>query len=126
MTIRSCSTIGSLLFASLIVSGCGSTSTVSVTGPASDKCQVAVTAHGALLDAAGGTGAITVTTQPECAWTASSDATWIMDIAPTQGQGSGSVEFRAAPNPNGTPRESAVVVNGQRATIRQSAAACTI
>ena len=126
MAVRTCCTVGVLLLALLLIWGCGSTSTESVTGPSADKCQVALTAPDATLDAAGGVGTIALTTQPECVWTAAADAAWITDVAPTQGQGSGHVGFRAAPNPNGTGRESALVINGQRATVRQSAAACQV
>jgi hypothetical protein len=91
-----------------------------------DKCPVAVTAPDASLDASGAAGAITITTQPECTWTAAAEAAWITDLAPTQGQGNGRVEFRVTQNPNGTTRESGIVVNGQRVSVRQGAAPCAV
>jgi hypothetical protein len=113
-----------LLFAAIFLSACGSTSTESVAGPAPDKCEVGVTGPAASLAAGGGASSITVTTQPECTWTALAEAAWISELSPDHGQGSARVDFRAAQNFNNTARESAIVVNGIRATVRQSAAVC--
>ncbi|HVG72965.1 MAG TPA: BACON domain-containing carbohydrate-binding protein [Vicinamibacterales bacterium] len=78
------------------------------------------------IGAGGGPGTVVVTTQPECAWTATAEASWITGLSPAEGQGSGQVQFQAAANPNGTARSGAINVNGQRATIQQGAAACQI
>jgi hypothetical protein len=116
--------VASILTAALCASACGSTSTESVTGPSAPKCAVSLGAAPGSIDAGGGAAAITVTTQPECAWTATAEAAWITELAPTQGQGTAELQFRVIANPNGTARESAIAVNGQRAVIRQAAAAC--
>jgi hypothetical protein len=76
------------------------------------------------MSAIGGTGAVAITTQPECTWTASADAPWIGELGPAQGQGNGQVQFQVATNPTGTSREGTVTVNGEKAAIRQDAAAC--
>jgi hypothetical protein len=76
------------------------------------------------MDAGGGSATVTVNTQPECTWTATAEASWITGLAPTQGQGTGQVQFQVSPNPNGTPRESGVTVNNQRAVVRQNASPC--
>ena len=115
-----------MLSAAFLIAACGSTSTESIAGPAADKCPVALTAPNASLESGGVAAAITITTQPECPWTAGAEAAWITDVAPTQGQGNGRVEFRVAQNPNGTARESAIVINGQRAIVRQSGAPCAV
>ena len=112
------------VLAALIVSACGSTSTESLVGPGGPKCSVSVTGPSDPIGAIGGAGAVSVSTTPECEWTASAEAGWVTELTPTQGQGSGQVQFQAASNPNGTMRESAININGQRAMIRQSAAAC--
>ena len=117
-----CHLICCVLIAALL-SACGSTSTTSVTGPGGPKCTVAVTAPAA-ISASGGSAAVTVTTQPECEWTATAEAGWISDLTPTQGQGNGEVQFRAASNPNGTARNGTITINGQQATVQQSAAPC--
>lgn len=114
------------LAVALIVPACGATSTESLTGPGGPKCSVSLTGPSEPIDASGGPGAVSVNTTPECEWTASAEAGWVTALTPTQGQGSGQVQFQAAPNPTGTTRESAITINGQRATIRQGAAACAL
>jgi hypothetical protein len=112
-----------VLAAAVIISSCGSTSTESITGPGGPKCSVALTAPSAIAPD-GGSASVTVSTQPECEWTASAEAGWITNLTPAQGQGNGEVQFQAAPNPNGAARDGAIAINGQRATIRQSGAVC--
>jgi hypothetical protein len=115
-----------LLGAAVFVAACGSTSTESVTGPSAPKCSVSLAGPEGSIGAAGGPGTVTVTTQPECAWTATAEASWITELTPTEGQGSGQVQFLAGPNPNGTSRSGAVNINGQRAVIQQGASPCQI
>jgi hypothetical protein len=104
-------------------SGCGSTVATS-TGPSPTKCAVTVAAPSAPVSSGGATATVAVTTQPECAWSASSDAAWITGVAPASGQGSGEVHMQVAANPDATGRQGDIVVNGERARIRQDAAAC--
>jgi all-beta uncharacterized protein/BACON domain-containing protein len=115
-----------VILAAVFLSACGSTSTESVTGPSAPKCLVSLAGPAGAIGASGGTGAVTVTTQPECEWTAAAEAAWITELAPVSGQGNGQVQFQVVPNPNGTTRESAVSINGQRALVRQDASPCEI
>src|SRR5215216_3907319 len=115
---------GGCFLAVYIVSACGSTSTESLVGPGGPKCAVSLTGPDSPFIASGAAGTVAVNTQPECEWTASAEAFWITTLAPTGGQGNGQVQFQVAANPNGTARESAVTINGQRAPIRQNAATC--
>jgi ABC-type arginine transport system ATPase subunit len=108
----------------LLVAACGATSTSTATGPTPVKCAVSLVAPENAIAASGGAGAVTVTTQPECAWTAAVEGNWIGDLAPASGQGSGEVRFQVTPNPDGTTRQGAIDVNGQRAVIRQDASPC--
>ena len=88
------------------------------------KCQVALTTSAPTLAAGGATGAVTVSTQPECAWTATAEASWISGLSPDSGQGSGQVAFQAAANPLPTARQGEIVVNNNRVSIRQDGATC--
>ena len=115
----------SVTVAALFAAACGATSTSTETGPTPVKCAVSLVAPESALAAIGGTGAVTVTTQPECAWTATAEGGWISGLAPTSGQGNGEVQFRVSANPDGTARQAAIDVNGQRAIIRQDASPCT-
>lgn len=88
------------------------------------KCQVALALKDASMTAAGGAGAVTVTTQPECAWSAASEASWITGVTPTSGQGSGEVQFQVAANSSVAPREGTLVLNGFRARVIQAGDPC--
>lgn len=108
----------------LCAAACSSSTTSSVTtGPTPTKCQLTL-AQPSNIVAGGGAGTIAVTAQPECAWTVSSQPTWISDISPTSGQGNGNVAFRAAPNNVPSMREGEIVVNDNRVRVMQEAAPC--
>jgi hypothetical protein len=105
-----------------IVSGCETKSTVSETSPTSlTKCQVVLSTP-PMIDAGGGKGTLSVTTQPECAWTASSGVSWISAVAPGSGQGTRDVEFEVAANSDVAVREGEIVVNDSRVRVSQRAA----
>lgn len=107
------------LLAAIAVGGCETASTTTA-GPEPVKCQVSLSTPSP-MDAAGGTGSVAVTTQPECAWTASTPMNWISGLSPTSGQGTGQVDFRVAPNEGASSREGDVVVNGMAARVSQRA-----
>src|SRR5690349_10193765 len=106
----------------VFASGCGTSTSTSVNAPSS-RCGVSAVAQPSALGAPGGSGAIVVTTNRECAWEARSEADWL-SLSTTTGQGDGSVTFSAAANPIVADRRGNVVVNGARVEIRQDAAAC--
>lgn len=117
---------GLLIPAVLIASACGTTSSESVTGPDAPKCSVTLIAAEDSIAGSGGAGSITVTTQPECAWKAVAEANWITNLIPSQGQGNAEVGFQIGQNPSASARESVIVVNNQRAIIRQAASTCHV
>jgi hypothetical protein len=112
-----------ILAAVITVAACGTSATTS-TAPSSIKCTIALATSPTALARGGGTGAVTVTTTPECAWTASSEANWIAGVAPASGQGNGHVEFLVAANPAATVRLADIVVNTSRIQVRQEASGC--
>lgn len=85
-------------------------------------CSVSVTGSGASFTAAGGAGSVTVTVAtPPCNWSASSNAAWIQ-VSPSDGTSSGTVNYTVQPNPSSTSGRSGVVtVAGQNFTITQTA-----
>ena len=115
---------GLVIPAVLIASACGTTSSESVTGPDAPKCSVTLIAPSDSIAGEGGAGSVTVTTQPECAWKAVAEASWITNLIPSQGQGNAEVRFQIGQNPGASARESAIVVNNQRAIVRQSSFTC--
>jgi hypothetical protein len=103
---------------------CSSSSSTTSTGPSPVKCQVALTASLNSIGASGGTGTITVATQPECAWTVTAEVNWISDVTPTSGQGNGQVQFKVGENQVNTGRAGDIVINDNRIRLQQEAAAC--
>ncbi len=118
------------IFALVVVSACGlsgctSTSTsTSVTAPSTDKCQVGISSSASSFAATGGTGAITVSTNRDCTWSASTNASWVTIDGSRGGQGDGIVSFSVEANPSPTPRSGTFLVADQHANITQAGAAC--
>src|SRR5262245_55734734 len=89
--------IVALCLAVLAAATCTS-SKLSSTGPSTVKCQVSASGTPSSIAAGGGTATLSVTANPECAWTATADVAWITDVAPSSGQGSGNVTLHVVPN----------------------------
>jgi len=107
-----------------VIAACGST-VATETGPSPAKCGVSLAVPTSPVGSGGDATTIGVTTQPECAWSASSDAAWITGLTPSAGQGSAQLQMQVAANPSGTARQGDIIVNGERGRIRQDAAPCT-
>jgi len=76
------------------------------------------------INAAGGASTVSVTTQAECAWTASASVPWITGLTPASGQGAGQVQFQVAANPSPVARSGDIALNDQHAAVSQAAAPC--
>ena len=105
------------------VSACGSTVATS-TGPSPVKCSVTLTPPASPVNSSGAAATVGVTTQPECTWSASSEASWITGLTPASGQGSTQLQIQVATNPDASTRQGDILVNNVRARITQDAAAC--
>ena len=107
--------------------GCSnSTTSSSITGPSSDRCQLTVSAQPTSLPSEGGRGALTVTTNRECDWEARTDANWIRFEAPSSGQGPATLNYQVATNPTIGVRRWAVAINGARVDFSQAGIPCVI
>ncbi|HEY1308488.1 MAG TPA: BACON domain-containing protein [Vicinamibacterales bacterium] len=102
-----------------VAGACGTSSSVT-TDPSPVKCQLSLS-NPSSVDAAGGRGVFTVTTQPECAWDASTTTDWISGLSPASGQGTKNVEFQVAPNDGGASREGDILVKDSRVHVSQRA-----
>ena len=109
---------------SLAIAGCHSSS-VQVTAPSTSKCQLSATTSLSNVPAAGGSGTVAIDTTRDCAWSASTAATWITFASSTSGLGSGTLDFRVGANPVPAPRKSLLSINDTVLTIDQGAATCT-
>jgi uncharacterized protein (UPF0303 family) len=101
----------------------GQTHTVTQQGGA---CGVTITPPSSTFAAAGGNGSVQVTAAASCAWTVTSDSSWVTP-AITSSSGSKTVAYTVAANPDTVARTATLTIGGQTHTITQSAAApvCT-
>jgi hypothetical protein len=90
--------------------------TFSFTAP----CSFTASPTSASPTAAGGAASVSVTTAAGCAWTATSNATWITITSGASGSGNGTVNYTVAAN-TGPARSGTLTVAGQTVTINQAA-----
>lgn len=95
----------------------GQTSTV--TQSSGGNCSFTIAPTNQSFGANGGTGSVSVTTQSSCAWTATSNASFITITANNSGTGSGTVNYTVAAN-NGVARTGTLQIAGQTFTVAQS------
>ncbi|HWQ32963.1 MAG TPA: BACON domain-containing carbohydrate-binding protein [Blastocatellia bacterium] len=69
----------------------------------------------------GGQGSVNITTQANCAWTATSNASFITITSGTPGNGSGTLNYSVAAN-TGPARSGTLTIAGQTFTVNQSGA----
>jgi Viral BACON domain/Putative binding domain, N-terminal len=65
----------------------------------------------------GGSGSATVSSPPNCSWSAESNADWI--LVSGGGAGDGGITYVVAPNGTARPRSGSITVAGQRFTITE-------
>ena len=99
----------------------GSTFTLTQTGT---PCSFAISPASQSFAAAGGTGAVTMTTTLGCSWSASSPAAWVVITSGASGTGSSTTQFSVAAN-TGSARSAVLTVAGKAFTVSQAAAAPT-
>jgi Putative binding domain, N-terminal/Viral BACON domain len=107
-----------------LASACGSSS-ISVTSPGGAKCSVAVTNSMSSAPAAGANGTLTIATNRDCTWSASTTTPWISITSSGNGQGEATVSYRVAPNADPSPRHGVVTVNDATVDVTQEAAPCS-
>ena len=108
--------------------GCGSSTTTSVTAPASidSRCQPSFDAATRSFSADGGSTNVAVSVARECSWSAAADAgsSWVVIMSGAQGQGDGTVAFRVDRNPDPVTRRGGLTITGQHIDVTQQAAPC--
>jgi hypothetical protein len=84
------------------------------------NCSYLVTPQSFNIPAAGSNGnSVSIQTQAGCPWTAVSNSAFITNVAPPNGNGSGSVVFNVAANAGGV-RTGTLTVAGQTVTVNQA------
>ena len=82
------------------------------------SCTYSIAPTSQQIDLSGGVGSVNVTTAAGCAWTASSNATWIVITGGASGTGNGTVTFAVATSTTGA-RTGTLTIAGQTATVQQ-------
>jgi hypothetical protein len=123
LLLTSCA--ASLACALFLSVACGSSSSsVTVTAPSSSGCAVQAQTEPPTFSSTGGPGTLHVTTNRECAWSVTTQASWLTLSAPLNGQGAGTVSFTVAPNQNPSSRTGGVNVNDQQVQVSQAGNPC--
>jgi len=85
-------------------------------------CRYNVGPQNQSVNAGADAGGVTVATQSECGWTATTDVGWINLSSPLSGKGNGSVNFTVSSN-GGAERTGSIVIAGQQSVVTQASAA---
>jgi len=96
-----------------------------VTEAGAAPCSYTLSSSSASIAAVGGTAATTVTTGSSCAWSATSNAPWLVVSAGASGSGNGSVSMTVASNTTTAQRTGIVTIGSSAFTVTQSAASCS-
>jgi hypothetical protein len=70
-------------------------------------------------------GTVDVTSPSGCAWTATTNASWITITSGSSGSGPGTVGYTLAANPTLTTRTGSMLIGGQTFNVSQSGGSCT-
>ena len=92
------------------------------TPPPPPVCNYSVTPPSRNVGAANGSNNFTITTGPECAWTASVDNGWV-SLSSTSGKGTTSVSYSFETNPATASRTATITAQGQTHVVTQDGAA---
>ncbi|MBI2840141.1 MAG: IPT/TIG domain-containing protein [Acidobacteria bacterium] len=99
--------------------------TFTITQSAGASCAYSIAPWSQAFAASGGPASVGVTTTSGCAWTAVSNAAWIIVTGGSSGSGSGTVSYSVATNLDASARTSTITIAGQTFTISQSGAGVT-
>jgi hypothetical protein len=91
------------------------------TGSPVQPCTFSLSASSQSFNTTGGSGNVTVNTSSGCAWSAISNASWVIVTSGASGTGTGVVAFEVAPNTTGQARTASLSIGGQTLTINQTA-----
>jgi len=97
--------------------GCGTVFMFSLVGT---PCSYTLSATNATFASAGGSGSVSVSASNGCAWTATSNVSWITITSGGSGSGDGTVQFSVAANTSTKLSQGTMTIAGQTFTVTQS------
>ena len=83
-------------------------------------CTYSISPTSQSLNASGGAGTVSVTTQSGCNWTATSNASWLVITSNSSVTGNGVVNYSVLANTNVSSRTGTLPIAGQTFTVAQS------
>lgn len=86
---------------------------------AAAPCTYSVTPTSVTVPNTGGVALVSVTSMSNCAWSASSNSTWVTIASGETGSGNGTVTLQAAPNPSTFARVGSVYIAGRLLFVTQ-------
>ena len=98
----------------------GQTHTVSQLGRIPIACTYGLSPGSAEFGTDEAHGTLAVSAPTECAWTATSTASWLVVTSGGQGTGNGEVSYTAAQNSGTVERNAAITVMGKTFAVRQA------
>ena len=87
--------------------------------PSPPSCSYSISPNNQRVGSRAGTETVSVSTGSSCAWTASSNDSWITVTSGASGTGNGTVRFSYTANNGNRDRTGTLTVAGRTATIRQ-------
>ncbi len=96
----------------------------SVTQSAPTACSYTISPTALSYNSTGGSGIVNVTTTSGCAWTATSNSSWITISSGSSGSGNGSVNYTVAANTGTTQLTGTITVAGQTHSVTISGVNC--
>jgi len=88
-------------------------------------CTFSLSPVSATLGPNAGTATVAVTAANGCAWTATSNTSWISVTGGASGNGNGQVTYSVGTNPGTSSRNGTITIGGQTLSVTQSGQACT-
>ena len=101
------------------------TSRILLSTTAGAACTYVLSETNHLFGSAGGNASVSVTTQANCPWTASSSVGWVNLVSGTSGAGSGVLLYNVAAN-NGPARAATITLGGVLFTVQQNSSALSL
>jgi hypothetical protein len=88
-------------------------------------CSYTITPASNSFTSAAGTGTVSVTSATGCAWTATSNASWLTISSVSSVSGNGTVSYSVAANTSTSSRSGTLTIAGQTFTVNQAAMVCS-
>jgi hypothetical protein len=107
----------------ILLSACGGSTTSSVVGPTGEATRCPISLNSSPVPFGGAPVTAQVLTARDCAWSATSEAPWLV-LEPSAGQGEATIILAAEANPTGRPRNADIAINDQRFTVIQDPQPC--